>query len=69
MDENIDLEELWNDLLSRESKKVQRAFSRLDKKSQQVVVQHLNRMAVEAGWHPEQRISAEAAIKALESFR
>jgi hypothetical protein len=69
MDENIDLEILWNDLLSRDSKQVQRAFSRLDEESRQAVLQHLNRMAVEAGWHPEQRISAEAALKALDSFR
>jgi hypothetical protein len=65
MDNNIDLETLWNDLLSRESRKVQRAFSRLDKESQQAVLQHLTRMSVEAGWHSEQRISAKAALKAL----
>jgi NADH:ubiquinone oxidoreductase subunit E len=69
MNNNIDLEMLWNELLSRETRKVQRAFSRLDKDSQQAVLQHLTRISVEGGWHPEQRISAETALKALASYQ
>jgi hypothetical protein len=66
MDNNYDLETLWQHLLSREPYKVQSAFSGLDKESQREVLEHLTRMSVEADWHPEQRISAQAALKALD---
>lgn len=65
MDNNFDLEKLWNNLLSREAKKVKMAFANLDKESQQAILQHLTRMANEPGWHPEQRASAEAALITL----
>jgi hypothetical protein len=67
MDNDLDLEKLWNDLLSRETKKVKMAFARLDKENQQAILQHLTRMSTEPGWHPEQRASAEVALQALVS--
>ncbi len=60
-----DLELLWEQLLSRDANKVRAAFIKLDSASQQVVKDHLKRMASESDWHPEQRVSAEAALQAL----
>ena len=60
-----DLEVLWNDLLSRQPELVRSAFASLDRASQKLVRIHLERMATEAGWQPEQRDSAKAALKAL----
>lgn len=60
------LEMLWDQILSREPEKIRAAFAGLDPASQQEVYTHLQRMTREAGWHPEQRRSAEAALSALE---
>lgn len=65
MDQNFDIEKIWNAILSRDPAQVRFAFGGLDKESQQAVLQHLTRMSIEDGWHIEQRISAEAALKAL----
>jgi hypothetical protein len=67
MDANgsMSIEELWGALLSREAELIQSAYSRLAKGEQRAVLAHLHRMAEEEGWHPEQRRSAEAAIKVL----
>lgn len=59
------LEVLWNKILSRNAKQVRAAYASLDPASQTEVLQHLQRMATEDGWHPEQRKSAEAALAAL----
>lgn len=59
------LEVLWNKLLSRNPKQIRAAFAGLDAASQTEVLQHLQRMSTEEGWHPEQRKSAEAALAAL----
>lgn len=69
MNDEIHLEILWNDLLSRDDTKVQEAFARLEFEEQQAVLAHLRRMSVEEGWHPEQRLSARAALEALASFQ
>lgn len=60
-----DPEDLWGQLLSREAAQVQAAFASLALKEQDVVLTHLYRMVEEAGWHPEQRLSARAALIAL----
>jgi hypothetical protein len=62
-----DLEDLWDDLLSRQPKQVRSAFAALDLSDQKMVLAHLERMARETGWQPEQRASAVAALKALEN--
>lgn len=59
------LEQAWDDLLSRDAKRVIDRFLLLDIESQKTVLDHLNKMASEEGWHPEQVISANAALKAL----
>jgi hypothetical protein len=59
------LEDLWNNLLSRQPELVCAEYAKLDNASQKLVLAHLVRMAKEAGWQPEQRDSARAALKAL----
>lgn len=59
------LEVLWNDLLSRQPELIQAAFATLDTPNQKAVLAHLQRMVNEAGWQPEQRASAKAALQTL----
>ena len=69
MDENLDpIEDLWDGLLSRQPELVRTAFSSLDLAERAAVLAHLQRIVGEAGWHPEQRLSAQAALDALEGF-
>ena len=60
------IELLWDALLSRQVDQVRAAFSGLQPQEQQAVMEHLQRMAGEPGWHREQRISAQAALEALQ---
>lgn len=55
------LEQAWDDLLSREPERIETRFKSLDPKSQKVVIEHLNAMITESGWHPVQVISAQKA--------
>ena len=48
------LEHLWDNLLSRNPEQVLKVFATLDEIQQKSVLDHLNRMAQEPGWHPEQ---------------
>jgi hypothetical protein len=59
----------WDDLLSRQSEKIRLAFSQLNQAEQAAVLAHLKRMTTEEGWHPEQRLSAAAAIQAVEGSK
>jgi hypothetical protein len=59
------LEQLWSDLLSHQPELIQAAFDALDSASQKIVFSHLQCMANEPGWQPEQRDSALAALRAL----
>jgi hypothetical protein len=69
MDENLDsIEDLWDELLSRQPELVRTAFSSLDSDERAAVLAHLQRIVSEAGWHSEQRLSAQAALDALEGF-
>jgi hypothetical protein len=58
-------EDLWDQLLSRQTVQVQAAFASLTPEEQNTVVAHLTRILEEPGWHPEQRLSARAALQAL----
>jgi hypothetical protein len=60
-----DLEALWEALLSRQAGAVRAAFQTLNAEQRLAVLEHLQRMASEPGWHPEQRRSAQAALAAL----
>ncbi|MRR29061.1 hypothetical protein EG834_01700 [bacterium] len=64
MDETF-LEQAWDDLLSREPERIESRFKSLDEKSQKTVIEHLNAMANESGWHPVQVISAQKALNTL----
>lgn len=63
----LDLEALWDRLLSREPELIRAAFASLAVTDQAAVLQHLRRMAGEDGWHSEQRISAETALQFLQN--
>ena len=65
----LDLENLWDRLLSRHPRQVRLAFESLSPDQQAVVLAHLRRMSSEDGWHPEQQRSAKAALKALDNLR
>jgi hypothetical protein len=64
-DDADDLETLWDRLLSREPEQIRSAFAALALDEQRAVAAHLQRMAAEPGWHPEQRLSAQAALDAI----
>jgi hypothetical protein len=67
MDDEISpLEEVWEDLLSRQPERVRQAFTGLSEVERLTVLEHLRRMVKEAGWHAEQRESARLALKALD---
>jgi hypothetical protein len=59
------LETIWEDLLSRQPEKIRAAYEGLEPDEQQAIFVHLQRMASEADWQPEQRNSAQAALLAL----
>jgi len=63
--QNTFLEQAWDDLLSRDNRRICKRFASLDPESQKTVLEHLNKMASEDGWHPEQALSAQAALQAL----
>ena len=62
------LERMWEGLLSRLPEKVRATYAKLSPSDQKAVRLHLQRMAGEPGWHPEQRISAQAALDAIEQI-
>ena len=61
----MSVEQLWENLLSRDKGAVNAAFSSLSKEEQAAVLAHLRKMTSEPGWHPEQKKSAEAALGIL----
>jgi hypothetical protein len=60
------LENLWDRLLSRDLALVRSTFNELSAGEQQAVARHLKRMVSEPGWHPEQQLSAQTALEAIE---
>ena len=62
-----DPDDFWDALLSRQEEQVRAAFNSLDEERKNAVSSHLQRMVSEPGWHPEQRLSAQAALKALKN--
>ena len=62
------LEALWNDLLSRQTDLIRKAFDSLSPSDQKNIRAHLKRMVRDAGWQPEQRVSAKAALQALKKL-
>jgi hypothetical protein len=62
---SLDLEKLWEALLSQQANQVQAAFNSLDDEQQAAIFLHLQRMLDEPDWQPEQRKSAQFALAAL----
>ena len=65
---HISVEQLWDNLLSREFGLIKSSFQNLNQSDRNSVREHLNRMTIEDGWHPEQKISAQIALKIIEEF-
>ena len=59
------LEILWENILTRDARRIRAAFAQLDSNVQKVIFEHLTKMSSEPDWHPEQRASARAALDAL----
>lgn len=62
------LEQIWDGILSREEVSIRRAYFALDKPSRDAVLRHLQKMAQEKGWHPEQVKSAKKALEIIQNF-
>jgi hypothetical protein len=61
-DSQYNLEILWDNLLSRQPERILAAYATLNEAERTAVTNHLQRMASQPGWHPEQQCSARAAI-------
>ena len=59
------LAELWADLLSADSARIERAWRSLRAEERQAVLEHLARMRDQEGWHPSQREAAAAALHVI----
>jgi hypothetical protein len=61
----LDIETLWGDLLSQEVERIKTTFNRLSSEEQEKILKHLKRMATDSDWHPNQRIAAQTALQIL----
>ncbi len=60
------LEKFWGEVLSHDPQRILSAMGSLeDAEEREAIIAHLKRMVTEDGWAEPQRISAEAALKAL----
>ena len=59
------LERFWDAVLSRQPRRIRAAVRTLDPPARAALIAHLQRMANEEGWHPEQRASAQAALAVI----
>ncbi len=67
MDFEQELEQLWDAILSRNEEKIKTAYCDLEQAEKASLLAHLRIMAHEEGWHPEQKKSAQIALKHLET--
>ena len=65
IDDYLDIEALWGDLLSQEVERIKTTFNRLLPSEQEKILRHLRRMATDSDWHPNQRIAARTALQIL----
>jgi hypothetical protein len=56
---------IWEVLLSRDPVKIMTGYDGLPPDQKRAVLEHLEKMAGEPGWQPEQRLSAQAALDAI----
>lgn len=64
-DQDTYLEKTWGAILSRNEDEIERVYLTLDEDSRKVLLHHLEKMASEDGWHPEQVKSARAALRVI----
>jgi hypothetical protein len=62
------IEDLWNELLSRDPIRIKNIFEDLGDRDRQAVIDHLKTMTSEEGWHSTQKRSARIALKAIEKL-
>jgi hypothetical protein len=62
------VQEFWEQLLSRDDEKIVDAWNSLAGDEQDAVWQHLLRMTSEEGWAEPQRVSAAKALSALRTY-
>jgi hypothetical protein len=60
-----EVEIVWEALLSRDEAQIRPAYLALDAETRGAVGAHLRVMTGEEGWHPEQVISAQAALDVI----
>jgi hypothetical protein len=65
----MNLEDFWENLLSREPKQIRLAYRSLDATSKKEVLIHLQKMVSENGWLPQQVASARAALETVEKIQ
>ena len=66
MTRNIEpLDKIWGNLLSRDPILICKTFAQISKTDQGNVYRHLEKMASEKGWHPEQKKSAQVALDVI----
>jgi len=63
------VEELWDNLLSRDTQLIIAAFNQLTKSEQELVLDHLHKMTKEEGWLSAQKTSAQAALSSIEKIK
>ncbi len=63
---HLSVEQLWDNLLSREPEKIKTTFQHLNLSERSTVIEHLKRMTTEDGWHPEQKKSAQVSLQTIE---
>ena len=66
--DHLSIELLWDGLLSREPQKIKSIFRDLNQSERSIVIEHLNRMTTEDGWHPEQKSSAQISLQTIKIF-
>ena len=64
----LSFELLWDSLLSRKPEKIKSTFHHLNQSERSAVIEHLNCMTTEDGWHPEQKYSASIALQIIEKL-
>ena len=66
--DHLSIELLWDRLLSREPDKIKSTIQHLNVSERNAVIEHLNRMTTEDGWHPTQKNSALIALQIIEKL-
>lgn len=66
---NFSIEELWDNLLSRDNELIITTYSQLTTSEQNFVIGHLQKMVQEDGWLPAQKTSAQAALSSIEKIK